>query len=280
MALSATLKVDIHNDRVSLQAEQVSLISVLEDIAEIADISLETGDPLTKPISLELSNVSVEESIRRLLAKHSYTLIFKRLAGARFAITEIRVIAPGKEGKGQQRPVPRRIARVDAPTKPTPSPPRPVVPSPQAALPDPFRRYERDGFRQEFENIDRIADEILVDAPNGPTLPEGAPIPVDGPVPSMHRDPPQPGGMRIKEVVVSSVFAQIGLKDGDVIRDVNGKQVTTKGGLIRALQEASEERSVIRIARANEDGMMDPIYIQLNSPDSPAPADRPPAAEE
>ena len=269
-AQAASLKLKIQNDRVYLRADQVSLISVLKAIAEKADIYLESGDPLTKPISLELNDVPIEDSVRRLLAKQNYTLIFKKIGDTRFLLTEIRILAPGTKEKTRPRVIPRRVARVDTATKLTahPSPP-PVEPTPQELDESPFRRYEKDWFKQELENIDLISDEITMETSERPLLPEGAPVPDGLSLTSMPKDPSQPGGMGIKEIVAFSVFAQIGLKDGDVVRDVNGQMVETKEEFIKALQKASEDRQMIRIERTHENGMMNPIYIELNSPDSP-----------
>lgn len=79
-AHGASLKVSIQGDRVSLHADRVSLMRVLETIGRKANIRIESNDPLTKPVSLDLSGLSVEDSLRRLLAKQNYTLIFKKTA--------------------------------------------------------------------------------------------------------------------------------------------------------------------------------------------------------
>jgi len=86
-----------------------------------------------------------------------------------------------------------------------------------------------------------------------------------------------PDGMRIKGAASSSVFSQIGLKGGDLVRNVNAKAVTSKEAFIEALREALEDEPMIRTDRADEDNMTDPIYIRLNSPEYPAPSDPPPA---
>jgi len=66
------------------------------------------------------------------------------------------------------------------------------------------------------------------------------------------------------------------LKDGDVVQDVNGKPVLTKEDFIKALQEEPKNQPMIRIARTDGNGMMNPIYIQLNSPEYPDPSNPPP----
>jgi hypothetical protein len=121
---AAGLDLKIQNGKVSLHADQVSLISVLKAIAGNEDIYLESSSPLTKPVSLDLTGLSVEESLRRLLAKENYTLIFKKTGETRFVVTEIRILAPGTKDKSAPRIKPKRVARVDTIT--TAPPPRPL----------------------------------------------------------------------------------------------------------------------------------------------------------
>ena len=59
------------------------------------------------------------------------------------------------------------------------------------------------------------------------------------------------------------MFNKIGLEEGDIVHDVNGKLVRTAGEFIEALQTASKEQTMIRIGRVNKNNRMDPIYIEL-----------------
>jgi len=273
---AALLNVSVQGDRVSLQAREVSLGSVVRAIVEEAGIDLKSSDPLTKPISMELAGLSVEETLRRLLAQQNFTLIFRKTSEAKFVITEVRILPQGGRENTVPAARPERPVRVETPVNipPPPSPPEAAPPGPMV---DPVKRYERDGFRQEFENIHRIAEDIAIDAPETPPMPEDAPVPEGMPSPMAPRLTSNPGGMRIKEVAPSSVFSQIGLKGGDVVRDVNGKAVTSKEEFIEVLQEALEDQPMIRIDRADENNMTNPIYIQLNSPEYPDPSNPPPA---
>ena len=265
IAQAATLKVRVENDRVYLHADKVSLISVLKAIAEKADIVLESGDPLTNQVSLDLTGVSIEEGIRRLLAKKNYSLTFKKTGENRFAITEIRIIASGSIKKTRLRATPGKTTRVNTATR-SATPPPPVKSTPQEEMEDPFRKYEKDWFKQELENSDQLADEITMEAPEESMQPEGASLP-KGAQPSQV-PPLYSEGIKVKEIATASVFTKIGLKKGDVIRDVNGQRVKTKEEFIKALQKASEGQSMIRIERTHENNMMNPIYIELNSSDN------------
>ena len=269
IAQAATLKVSVKNDKVYLQAKNVPLGNVLEAIAEKADIVLESGDPLTKPVSLDLAGVSIEDCIRRLLANNNYSLTFEKTGENQFSVTEIRVIAPGAKEKTRPREAPRKTTPVDTARRTAPPPPPEKITQP-AGREDPFRKYEKDWFKQELEDVEQLAEEITMEEEEeeeeSMSQPEGVTLPKDAP-PSQ-QDPSSREGIKIKEIATASVFDKMGLKNGDVIRDVNGQAVKTKEEFIKALQKASEEQSMIRIERTHENNMMNPIYIELNSSDS------------
>lgn len=261
VARAASLQLSIQEDRVDLHADRVSLISVLKAIAREADIRLECHVPLTRPVSLDLKGVSIEDSVRRLLFKHNHTLIFARTGDADFSLTKISVIPSGTKGESKPQAAPQATVRPAAVQKEI-APPTVSTHTPHEALGESFRRYEKDQFRQEFENMDRLLDEIAM-------------------VPADDLAIPDPSGSvaKIDSIASSSILEQIGLKGGDVIRDVNGQQVNGKKEFLWALQRASEDQSMIRIERTNENGMMDPIYIELSSADSPSSTTPPPISK-
>jgi hypothetical protein len=75
---------------------------------------------------------------------------------------------------------------------------------------------------------------------------------------------PEGSGIKLTRVPKNSFFSDIGLKDGDIVQDVNGEQVETAEEFVEALQAATEEQNMIRIARIKNNNMMDPIYIELH----------------
>lgn len=265
---AAALELEFHNDRIRLHADEVSLISVLKAIAEKADITITSDDPLTRPVTLILDDVSVEESIRRLLAEKSHVLVYKKTEQGDSVITEIRVLDPvtNKISIVASEPEPVEQAPAVAYVEPPPQPFQPFLPE---EFENPMKSFEKSWFRHEIENIDLVSEEISAEAPKKPVSKRDESDDDD-------ETDDLPGvrstlvGMRITQVAVSSVFARIGLKNGDVIRNVNGKQVTTTGEFIRALQDASQQQSMIRIERIRaENEMMMPIYINLSTPDAP-----------
>ena len=72
-------------------------------------------------------------------------------------------------------------------------------------------------------------------------------------------------GIQLTKVSENSIFSQIGIKTGDIISDINGTGIGSTRDLIGALRTAATGKmSIIRIERANQNGEMDPIYVELN----------------
>jgi S1-C subfamily serine protease len=75
---------------------------------------------------------------------------------------------------------------------------------------------------------------------------------------------PEGSGIKLTRVPKDSFFSSIGLNDGDIVQDVNGERVETAEDFVEALQAATEEQTIIRIARIRNNNLIDPIYIELH----------------
>ncbi|MDA0791088.1 MAG: PDZ domain-containing protein [Proteobacteria bacterium] len=267
--LSAEVKLEIREDLVYLDAEYVSLISVLEALAEKAGIRLESEVPLTQPITLRLNGVSVQRALQRLLSRESYTLAFQQTE------TDIRVkgvdifrkLADMKESD---------FATIETVVYDPESMPE-SVPESSDSLPEgappvasdgpSIQNYDQASLNSALEN-DYLADELDID--DGDQMSDS---PLPRPTGDRSPDPRllggQSSGVRITRVAASSIFTDFGLKSGDVITDVNGHKVGSSQEFVQALRTASSSQS-IRISRKDENGVFNPIYIQVQ-PQSPEP---------
>ncbi len=70
-------------------------------------------------------------------------------------------------------------------------------------------------------------------------------------------------GIEITMVPGNSPFHKIGLKEGDIVVDVNGTRVNTAHEFIQALRDAPNQQPNMRILRIRNDGTTDPIYIDV-----------------
>jgi hypothetical protein len=273
MAQAASLNLDIQDERVYLEADKVSVISVLNAIAEKTNITITSDEPLTRAVSLTLDNVSLEESISRLLTDQSYVLVFDKSIGPNGPnITEVRILSYVAEGMSIVSGLPTAVAvavpeRLEIPVH------QPAEPASPEIYENPMRTFEKSLFREAFENEVSIAVEITTEEVEGEALLEGQSV-QDGVASSSNSIMPrQQGGMRIKGIADASVFTQMGLKPGDVVRNVNGQPITKSEDFIAAIQQASQDQPMIMIERTNENNMMSKLYIDLtaSNPSEPPP---------
>jgi S1-C subfamily serine protease len=75
--------------------------------------------------------------------------------------------------------------------------------------------------------------------------------------------PDELGGIRLNRIPKGSVLARIGLEQGDIVRDVNGRPVKSTAALLAALKDPPNGEPMIRIGRMRKNGLVDPIYIEL-----------------
>jgi len=108
---------------------------------------------------------------------------------------------------------------------------------------DAVKKYQKDWFKREFAGEDRLAD--LISTTPSPVTPDGA-------------------GILITRVSEDSLFQKIGLKEGDLIHDVNGKAITTVRDFIQILKSVSTaEEPHLMISLRRSDNSTHPIYIRF-----------------
>jgi hypothetical protein len=80
---------------------------------------------------------------------------------------------------------------------------------------------------------------------------------------SIREENPQQKGIQIFKISKNSFFQKIALEPGDIIVDVNGRQVSTIEGFIEALQSSTDDNTPIRINRQKSGQLTEPVYIHL-----------------
>ena len=123
-----------------------------------------------------------------------------------------------------------------------------TVPDGAAPEEDPTKRYKRDWFEKKFEDGKKLLQQISVKTVNNNLAQRG---------------------FRIVKLQENSTFRDIGLREGDIIANVNGLAVETAEEFIKKLKSLSTNGNpllshIIRIERLNSDGSLDPLYIELN----------------
>jgi S1-C subfamily serine protease len=103
------------------------------------------------------------------------------------------------------------------------------------------KKFDKTWYEQQFRQASKLASQIAA---------------------SPYNDGPAPGGIRISSIAPESALKRIGLKVGDVIRDVDGQTVNTTQEFLQMLSSLPIGRSTMRIARKSGN-VADPIYINL-----------------
>lgn len=227
IAESSSLHLKLQRSMIDIQAEEVPLIDILMALSDKTGMILKSSDDLTNAVTIDLKAVSVENCIHRLLAGRNYALIYKKTQDDKSVPIELRVV-----GSAPLRNMTLSSSQIsDIDTGPS-------------APDDHMRKYQRKWFKQAFADTKNLPKQIS-------TEPTG--------------DGHEQAGIRITRLAENSAFQKIGLNQGDIINDVNGKPVKTAQQFIQALQSASKGNNhPIRIERLKNDRFIDPIYIELN----------------
>lgn len=217
------LTVTAYENMIDIEAEQIPINDVFKAIATETGLSITSSRDLTDKISLSIRNTSVETAIRRVLSKQDYFMLVDRDADGRLVSVSLRVAGGGLEDALE------------------------IGPESSAHSPDDhMKRVERDWIAQTFSGSDKLLKQI-----SAVSIKDGS----------------DSQGIRITKIAKDSPFREIGIQENDIIRDVNGHPVKTMKELVYAVNDTSNDLDtnppIIRIERLNSDGMIDPIYIEM-----------------
>lgn len=226
-----SLSIHVHGSLIDLEADHAALMDILNTISRETGLSIQTDDSLTDLVSCDFKGISIERLIQRLMNNRNYVILYRKVEDGSVVPYELRIL--GSHSTGADR-------EVRAPLNNEPARGNDPVPSADSHI----KKVDRRRLEEELGDANRLKKQITAVA---------------------GKDGPDAGGIRITEVLKNSFLSEIGLKEGDVVQDVNGLPVDTVQRFISALQTGSrtEHSRVIRIERFNEDRKIDPIYIHL-----------------
>ncbi len=231
----------VSEGRVSLRVREKPLQTVLETMASEAGFVLAGKSPVERPVSWEVEGVPVEEAVRRLLNRENYVLVYSPASGPPEKLVKVVVLGPRSgpvpsvSDAGRRLPdgvwsdVPVRIAQPGISFQTFPK--------------EPIRRLEKAAVLQRFSH----PEEAFAGC-------RGEPVAEEGRAPAV----------RITRLPESSPLRALGLNEGDVVSDVNGRGVGTledlAAGIYAGLQGST---GTLRIERRTPEGGMDPVYVEL-----------------
>lgn len=97
------LWVSVEDDIVSVEARDIPIRHILEEIARHTDLEVVTHDPLSEHVSVDLQDSSMFQAMRRILKDRSYTLSYVPAEDGRIASLRILSTDPGSIATSSSR---------------------------------------------------------------------------------------------------------------------------------------------------------------------------------
>lgn len=239
-APSFTLKVT--DSRIDLVANEAPLGEILTAISREFRLTLRAAEHPGELTSCRLASVPLEQGLEKLLESWNYALLYKKEGQGR-ALPDIlwvmnrnpnRVVVerrgePGSQGGAREQLLPQEEGG---------------------------KSYRKEDIAAVFADGDTVLLDIDVRPADGSEFGEAASQP-------MPEEEERPLGIKITRLAETSPINMIGLREGDVVRDVNGAAVGSAADLVRSLAGAATGGvTTLRIERWR-DGQMAPLYLEM-----------------
>ena len=224
IAQASSLSIDVRGSLIELKAEDILLMDVLKAISEKTGVSIKSTDLITDSFSGNFTGESIEKCIQQLIGNRNCIMIYGNKENDRVGLTDVWILQGGNSN----------ASGIFSGGNNIPLPPE-----------NPMKKYKKEWVEQEFGDSKKLSSQIFVNSTNSPV------------------EDPNEGGIRIEGVQKDSFFEMIGLKEEDVISNVNGQPVPTKQDFIQILQSALKDNPIIKIDRFRNGNFIDPIYVEL-----------------
>lgn len=212
-----------HGPLIDIHAENTPLIDVLKAISTETGIIMSAGVPMLETVDCDFMGFEINRAVQRLLAKHNYSHGILYDKGKDGRIVITEVQIFGGD--------PANTAAVETSGRAllAASPPE-----------NPFKHFKMGSFKNMVQDRQKILKSISV-------------IPLENGI----------EGVLVKSVEAKSFFADLGISDGDIIKNINGSPIRSEKNLIDGLTSPPLP-PMIRIEREDNNANIVPIYIKLN----------------
>jgi hypothetical protein len=221
---------EMHDTLVDIMAEDVPLHVILKEISAQSGLVLRSAEMADELISCHLTAVSLTQFLEKLLVNWNYALLTKINTQGRSVPATLWVL-----NKNTNRLTPNDTTSPRILTKLEDD----ILHLPQ----DHVKRFKQDDVASVFADSEIVLETISTKK-------------------YVHDN--HESGFEITRLTSHSPLRQIGLQEGDVVLDINGRLINSPSEIIQALAHQPEEKTqMIRIERLR-DGEIDPIYIELH----------------
>ncbi|MBN1930697.1 MAG: PDZ domain-containing protein [Desulfobacterales bacterium] len=270
----------VRNQRLTIHVKDVPLERILQQISERTKISILFYGSIKQTVSIELVDMPIENTLKRLLSNSNFSFLYQKVdtpvCGNSIILKKIIVISKDASYRASRfSPVPDRANDISSEeseriykyhNKNIVKQKAPIAEETSAETENTFE--QREGFffdkadRDKFRTLDR--EELYGQiAANTVTLRHGLSEDETG---TDIKDYSQDNkGIQITSISKGSLFSQIGLNAGDVIRNINGTEITSSKQMTDGIQRAISgpgSGMIIRIEVERESNI-EPIYVEM-----------------
>lgn len=269
----STGTIKIQDDRASLNIKNAPLNDVLRNIAEQAGILIVFTGDVHRQVSLNLSDISVEDALKRLLSGSNFSFIYQKIlpVGGTPVIVLQKVFVFSDTGSFDEirfgaEPDMAMLAAVQdsVPEDPVNSANREnPLPVPANYEPTEFPRVGNGIFVKASRNnlstatATDLSTQFSGHAANLRLGLSGQLNPPGG-----YQAPEDIPGVQISNISKGSVMEQLGLKPGDVVSDINGTRITEPDQVVSAIHSALVDQGMMRI-EVERGNVIEPIYVEM-----------------
>lgn len=273
---SASPDIVISNERLSVSAENIPLHTILQQVAEKANLSIVVHGSLNQSVSISFTGLTVEEGLKRLLSRSNFSFLYQKEKSSdgseRVVLSKATIFAKDASASVLRfNPPPEKAVAVVAST------PEPIasaqdnalsrqpVESPPVLSEESATRVGRGIFvKSDRVTIGRLTPAEIYWQLAGRTT--GLRLGLSGGPDLRTEAANQPAmeGFRITGISEGSVYEKMGLMPGDVIQDIDGKRITKHEQVTEAIERflSVSGPNMIRIEVERED-VIEPIYVEM-----------------
>lgn len=255
-----------NNQKLSIQASNVPLKEILNEIADKTGVYIVYYGSIDTYITLTLDNVPFEKGLKRLLKDCNFSFIYKKDISSLsedFVLRSITIISDeGSAKKTSFGAEPDPVLSGDRDNlhgTSTPPPVNPVISENKITADSGPGANEGISFsretRAEFRKIERNSVINQIDASQVEIYTN-----FKG---NQYKENMK--GLKINTILDDSLVSRLGIKQGDVVTNVNGTAITSSEQLAEQIQDAISglgSGMILRIEVNRDDGI-EPIYINM-----------------
>ncbi len=112
------IEYDQQRDKISIQAQNASLTSVLSEVAQKTNITIRVDPAVEKTVNFQLPPQSLQQALQKVVKGLSYVIEYKTNAEQRAVVSGLRLLPKGKQDSGQLVPVSVLNARAGQSSRP------------------------------------------------------------------------------------------------------------------------------------------------------------------